>query len=249
VPQNFAGPGGAGCLKTNPTGSDDDEAVQQASRHDLARALAPRYMHASRREKGQLLDEFCAITGYTRKHGLVLLSHPPAEQSAATRRGRKPSYGPAEVALLRVCWAVTDGICSKRLAPFLPELLDRLRRRQALREFPLVVQQRVAGMSAATVDRALKPLREQTKARRGISTTKAGTLLKRQIPIRTFAEWTDVRPGFFEMDLVAHWRLEWRRPVLVHAEHGRRGHRLGGVRRVARQAPGDRVLRVTAAVG
>jgi Integrase core domain len=59
-------------------------------------------------------------------------------------------------------------------------------------------------MSPATVDRALKPLREQTKARRGISTTKAGTLLKRQIAIRTFADWTDARPGFFEMDLVAH---------------------------------------------
>jgi hypothetical protein len=99
---------------------------------------------------------------------------------------------------------VTDGICSKRLAPFLPELLDRLRRRQALREFPVAVQARVAGMSAATIDRALKPLREQTGARRGISTTRAGTLLKRQIAIRTFADWTDARPGFLEMDLVAH---------------------------------------------
>ena len=56
---------------------------------------------------------------------------------------------------------------------------DLLRRRQALRDFPIAVQARVADMSPATVDRALKPLREQTKARRGISTTKAGTLLKR----------------------------------------------------------------------
>ena len=87
---------------------------------------------------------------------------------------------------------------------FLPELLDRLRRRHALRRFPLAVQARVAGMSAATVDRALKPLREQARARRGISTTKAGTLLKRQIAIRTFADWTEARPGFLEMDLVAH---------------------------------------------
>src|SRR5207302_1603947 len=106
---------------------------------------------------------------------------------------------------------VTDGICSKRLAPFLPELLDRLRRRQGLREFPIAVQQHVAGMSAATVDRALKPLREQTRARRGISTTKAGTLLKRQIPIRTFADWTDARPAFFEMDLVG--QCGWSGPV------------------------------------
>src|SRR5258708_1225473 len=59
-------------------------------------------------------------------------------------------------------------------------------------------------MSGPTCDRGLKPLREQTEARRGISTTKAGTLLKRQIAIRTFADWTDARPGFFEMDLVAH---------------------------------------------
>jgi hypothetical protein len=70
--------------------------------------------------------------------------------------------------------------------------------------FPVAVQMRVAQMSAATIDRALKPLREQTRARRGISATRTGTLLKRQIPIRTFADWSDARPGFFEMDLVAH---------------------------------------------
>lgn len=58
-------------------GGNDDEAAQQASRRDLARALAPRYAQTSRREKTQLLDEFCAITGYTRKHALVdaLLRH------------------------------------------------------------------------------------------------------------------------------------------------------------------------------
>jgi Integrase core domain len=179
--------------------------VQRASRHDLVRALAPRYGHVSKHDKGQILDQVCEVTGYTRKYALTLLKDPPADQQLVKRtRRRLPSYGPAEVELLRLCWLVTDGICSKRLAPFLPELLDRLRRRQALREFPVVVQARVAGMSPATVDRALKPLREQTKARRGISTTKAGTLLKRQIAIRTFGDWTDARPGFFEMDLVAH---------------------------------------------
>ena len=178
--------------------------MQRASRHDLVRALAPRYGHVSKHEKSQILDQLCEVTGYTRKYALTLLKDPPADEPVARTRHRSPSYGPAEVELLRLCWLVTDGICSKRLAPFLPELLDRLRRRQALREFPIAVQARVARMSPATVDRALKPLREQTKARRGISTTKAGTLLKRQIPIRAFAEWTDARPGFFEMDLVAH---------------------------------------------
>jgi hypothetical protein len=58
-------------------------------------------------------------------------------------------------------------------------------------------------MSAATVDRALRPYRTR-EGRRGISTTKPGALLKCQIAIRTFADWTDVQPGFLEMDLVAH---------------------------------------------
>src|SRR5688572_23300656 len=82
LPQNFPDPAGASCLTTNPTGADDDEDVRQATRHDLARALAPRYARASRREKSHLLDEFCAITSYTRKHALVLLSDPPTEDGA-----------------------------------------------------------------------------------------------------------------------------------------------------------------------
>src|SRR5947208_16372214 len=107
----------------------------------------------------------------------------------ASAHGCARSYGPAEVELLRVCWLVTDGICSKRLAPFLPELLDRLRRRHA-RRFPLAVQTRVAGMSAATVDLALKPLREQAKARGGVSTTTPATLLKRPTALATLVRWT-----------------------------------------------------------
>jgi hypothetical protein len=204
LPQKFADRNEAFASDKNPTEGEVGE-VQRASRHDLVRALGPRYAHMGKRENSHILNKVCEVTGYTRKYALTLLKNPPRDEPHVTRkRHRSPSYGPAEVELLRLCWLVTDGICSKRLAPFLPELLDRLRRRQALREFPIAVQQRVAGMSPATVDRALKPFREQTNARRGISTTKAGTLLKRQIPIRTFAEWTDLRPGFFKMDLVAH---------------------------------------------
>ena len=126
--------------------------MQRASRHDLARVLSPRYVHASRGEKGELLDDFCEITGYTRKHALVLLSHPPAEHGIWNHRGRPPSYGPDEVALLRVCWAALDGICSKRLAPFLPELLKRLRGWHALHHVSAETIERVAHMSPATID-------------------------------------------------------------------------------------------------
>jgi Integrase core domain len=203
LPQNGADPAVEVCLRKHPTGGSDDERVQQASRHDLARALAPRYAHASRHEKGQLLDEFCALTGYTRKHALVLLSHPPAEERVWNRRGRPPSYGPAEVALLRVCWAATDGICAKRLAPFLPELLRRLRRWHALEHVSAETIERVAHLSPATIDRALASSRDGLP-KRGLSTTRPGTLLKHQVAIKTFADWTETVPGFVEVDLVAH---------------------------------------------
>jgi hypothetical protein len=155
-------------------------------------------------EKGQLLDEVCQLTGSTRKHALALLRHLPPEEPVVKRtRHRSASYGPAEVELLQVCWLVTDGICGKRLAPFLRELLRRLRHWHALRDVPAEVQARVAQMSAATLDRARRPYRTR-EGSRGISTTRPGALLKRQIAIRTFADWTDVQPGFLEMDLVAH---------------------------------------------
>jgi hypothetical protein len=203
LPQNFADPAGEVCLKTNPTGGNDDEWVQQASRHDLARALAPRYAHASRREKGELLDDFCEITQYTRKHALVLLSDPPAEDRPRRVGGRPLSYGPAEVALLRMCWSATDGICSKRLGPFLPELLERLRHWHALRHVSAETIERVAHMSPSTIDRALASSRAGLP-KRGISLTRPGTLLKHQVAIKTFADWHETVPGFVEVDLVAH---------------------------------------------
>src|SRR5215472_644051 len=140
LPQKFPDRNEAFASAKNPTESEVGEGVQRASRHDLVRALAPRYWRVSKSEKGQILDQVCEVTGYTRKHALTLLKNPPPDEPHIRHKShRSPSYGPAEVELLRLCWLVTDGICSKRLAPFLPELLDRLRRRQALRQFPIAV--------------------------------------------------------------------------------------------------------------
>jgi hypothetical protein len=82
--------------------------VQRASRYDLVRALAPRYAHVGKLEKGQLLDEVCQLTGYTRKRAVALLRHPPPDEPTAKRtRHRLASYGQAEVELLQLCWLVT----------------------------------------------------------------------------------------------------------------------------------------------
>jgi hypothetical protein len=58
-------------------------------------------------------------------------------------------------------------------------------------------------MSAASIDRHLAPERAKLFPR-GRSHTKPGTLLKSQIPIRTWAQWSENMPGFVEIDLVGH---------------------------------------------
>jgi hypothetical protein len=70
-------------------------------------------------------------------------------------------------------------------------------------ELAIDVRTKLLQISAATIDRALAPERKRLQVR-GRSGTKPGSILNRQIPIRTFAEWDDRRPGFWEIDLVAH---------------------------------------------
>ena len=94
------------------------------------------------------------------------------------------------------------------LAPFLEELVAVLERHGPLRLSERIREQLV-GISPATIDRILRPLRERDRPK-GISTTRSGTLLKKRVPVRTFADWNESKPGFFEADLVAHcgWSTE-----------------------------------------
>jgi len=126
----------------------------------------------------------------------------PALLPAAITRSRPRHYGPEVQEALVVAWRAANDICSKRLIPFLPELIPVLERHGHL-VVTSEVRVQLLALSCATADRILQPFRQRDGIR-GISTTKPGALLKRQIPIRTFADWDDARPGFLEADLVAH---------------------------------------------
>ena len=172
------------------------------SRRELLAAVAPRYRKASATERSHILDEFVATTGYHRKYALRLLNHPLSKASPPKKRQRPRLYSfPVQQALIR-CWRATNGICSKRLVPYLPELVSVLERVGELHlEAPVKAQ--LLALSPATADRLLQEERHRTQLR-GLSTTKPGTLFTDVVPIRTFAEWNDVQPGFLEIDLVAH---------------------------------------------
>jgi len=162
--------------------------------------MAPQYRQASPSQKRTLLEAFIATTGYVRKYARWLLNH--AEQVQQTHgRSHLRSSGPDIQHALFLVWNAANRICAKRLIPFLPPLLEALERHEHL-HLTEDCRSQLLSMSAATADRLLRSQRRV--GQRGLSTTRAGTLLKQQIPIRTFQEWKETQPGFLEADLVAH---------------------------------------------
>jgi hypothetical protein len=164
-------------------------------------AMRQRYRQANKKGKGELLDEFIQVTGYNRKSVIRLLSR-NGEQRQKKRRGRPRRYGNEAVNALREIWEVSDRLCSKRLQPFIGEMVRVMRQHGEL-TVNAHTEAELSRMSASTIDRVLKPWR-RVGGRRPFSTTRAGSLLKQAIPIRTFADWTDEGTGFLEVDLVAH---------------------------------------------
>jgi transposase InsO family protein len=175
-------------------------AVRQQRKHELAAALQGRYVKAGRKEKGQILDEFVAATGYHRKWAVGLLRQgPPVARRG--QGGRPRVYSAGVVGTLRQVWQASGERCGQRLAPLMEELVPALEAEGTL-TVAAPVREQLLQMSAATMDRRRRPFRLQP--RRGLGTTKPGTLLKRQIPVQTETPWDEQRRGFVELDLVAH---------------------------------------------
>jgi hypothetical protein len=189
-------------------------------RKAVTNELAKRYQQATKGERGQLLAEFIKLSGYSRcyaSHVLhnwgkrhirivdgerveVILGGPRASSKS---RNKPRRYDQTVIAILENLWAVGDGVCGKRLRVFIDIALPALERCGELVLPDADVRAKLLSISPATIDRLLKPTRTRLWDKER-SSTKPGTLLKHQIPIRTFADWNEKIPGFLEIDLVAH---------------------------------------------
>ena len=94
-------------------------------------------------------------------------------------------------------WEASDRICGKRLRAALPSMVQSLERHGHLDLDPNV-RELLFSASASTIDRLLRPVREQ-----------AGRLRRKRkmgsrVPVRTFTDWNEPTPGYLEIDLVAH---------------------------------------------
>jgi hypothetical protein len=184
--------------------------VSRRTRRELLLIAQKSYQAAERTERIALLKSFIETTGYSRKYAICLLN-----QSKAHERPRKPrtrALGDEALDALTFVWHVSNQICAKRLRPVLPDVLANLEKHGHL-FLSSNAKCQILSVSAATIDRALKT--ERTKAGKSISLTKRSTLIKNQVPVRTFTEWNDVQPGFFEIDTVGHNSSDSRGPFLA----------------------------------
>jgi len=172
-----------------------------AAKYEYFQAIYDRYHSASKKEKKVILDEFCNNCNYNRKYAIRLLNSPLETKSITnlSRRGRKKIYDDAiiETVLIDI-WKATNLPCSKRLKHLIPLWLP-FYKKQKISE---PIQQKLLTISAATIDRIMASSRSKF-SKKGLTTTKPGSIIKKQIPIKT-DQWDEQQPGFLEADTVAH---------------------------------------------
>src|SRR3989337_67472 len=178
----------------------EEHMMSQRSKRALFAEVQPRYLKASKTEKQKILDEFTANTDYHRKYAIRILKR-GYKRRPNKPKGRTAIYRGEVVEALEQIWETYGRICSKRLHPYLPEGIKVLERCGELR-LSTGTKELLLRISRSSIDRCLAPARFNQP--HGLSTTKPGTLLKKNIPVRTFADWNEDKPGFLEVDLVAH---------------------------------------------
>lgn len=174
--------------------------MQRQDKISVVRAFSKEYKKAKKKDKTLLLTKLAKTTGYSRKHLMTIL--PEAERKKRWKRNKVSPYL-SIFKPLRKLWAVSNYACGKRLVPMIPVYLSSLGRFHELPGITVEEKRLLKQISPATCDRMLKHERRRINLK-SRSRTKPGSLLKNQIPIRTFADWTEKKVGFLEIDTVHH---------------------------------------------
>ena len=175
--------------------------ISSNTRHELIGALSERYRQGSRSEKGKILNELVKLTKSHRKHAIRLMNQRRPSESISVRPGRR-IYDEAVREALVAIWEAADRICGKRLRVVMPDYVESLESHGHLK-LNSDLRNKLLAVSASTIDRILTPMRD--KARGGSKRRRRSQMkVKGQIPVRTFGDWEEPEPGYFETDFVAH---------------------------------------------
>jgi len=187
-----------------------DRGLMMATKKDLTKAYAAEYGKATKKEKGRMLDELCASTGWSRvnaRRAIRLASRRKGPASAVKRKPRARKYSYDALVVLIEAWGLVGEPCGKYFAAVMEDQLERLVRfnelvKVAKRVTPEVLAELVS-MSPATIDRYLAPTKKARYPEAKSTTTPDG-LLRSSIPLRTAMDGFPDEPGYLEIDTVAH---------------------------------------------
>jgi len=175
------------------------------TRKEIIYAHKDKYQKSTKKERGQLLNSICESTGLSRDRAARLLREEKTREKIDLKkenRGRKPKYNAEVIKALNKIWGILDFACGKRLKEGIKPLIEALERHDEM-VFNPEIKSKLFDISAASIDRLLASHKKEL-AFKGKSTTKPGTLLKKNIPLRLGTQWNDAIPGYVEIDLVAH---------------------------------------------
>jgi len=176
--------------------------MSMQTKRDLLASLSIEYIGADRKRKTEILNTLLESSQYSRKHAIKLLAQKERLQLVGTKkRSRASKLGPEALEALVFCWTVSSRVCGKRLTPELANLVENLTKWGDL-NLSEVAKKQLLSVSPATVDRLLKI--ERSKQPRSLSHTKRSALVKSKVPVKTFGDWNDVKPGNYEIDTVSH---------------------------------------------
>lgn len=184
------------------------------SRAEITTRYAKAYVKASKKDRGQILDQMVEVTGWSRDNARRRLTaaakRPPGSGRSVAklpRKPRAPKYSYDTLKVLQKVWAASGGQCGKYLAVSMRVQLDGLERHGELvvgrDRYSPVVREELLAMSAATLDRYLAPAKAKDQIK-GKTTTKPSPLLRSSVKIRKATDEIEAAPGFFEGDTVAH---------------------------------------------
>lgn len=173
------------------------------SKNEYTAIMANRYKRVKKfNQKNLILNEYCRITGCHRKHAIRKLNNFKFFIKPKCKRSGKPSkYNKSKILLpLKTIWLQANLPCSKLLKTIIPLWMPHYAK--TYHPLDLKVVKALKSISPSTIDRVLKPIRPKFK-KRGLSCTRPGSLLRKQIPIKT-DQWDEFNPGCIEADTVHH---------------------------------------------
>ena len=170
--------------------------MSPTAKYEVIKRIVTRYRTAIKKYKTPILDEFCAICGYSRKYAIWKLNH--YNFNKLKRKPGKPSkYNTQRIMeALKQIWISSDFACGKRLKEMIPHWINFV---DDLDDYEHSL---LLAMSAATIDRILKHYRVKFDLKRR-SSTKPGNMLRDSIPIAE-SQWNIQQPGYVEVDSVVH---------------------------------------------